>query len=205
MEGPGEPLWHAIPACRRAQLSRLRDAMAGTARIPALPTSKVESNSAWKSHLMLAGRCSSTFRVPERSEALPTSLAASSVPAVRASSLGRVVHEVCSTAQTRLRTIPALETAHCSLKSRQCSQVSWTVPLPSLPPRFPGHLPLLWRCSTFGTPPAQAPKRGSQSRESRWHGSRHAGARSMVMRFRCAAARRRAPPPWHRTAACRTA
>ena len=90
VEAPGEPLWHAIPACRRAQLSRLRDAMAGTARITAPPPSTVESKSAWQSHLMPAGRCSSTFRVPERSEALPTSLAASSVPAVRASSLGRV-------------------------------------------------------------------------------------------------------------------
>jgi len=48
----------------------------------------------------------------------------------------------------------------------------------------------LWRCSTFRTLPAQAPKRGSTSRESRWHGARHAGARSMTIRFRCAAARR---------------
>ena len=50
--------------------------------------------------------------------------------------------------------LPAHETAQRSLKSRQCSQVALPPPLPSLPPRFPALLPLLWRCSTFGTPPA---------------------------------------------------
>ena len=125
------------------------------ARIPALPTSKVESNSACKSHHVLADRWSSTCRAPEGSEALPPSSAAGTVPAVRASSLGRVVQEVRSTAQTRLRTLPAHETAQCSLKSRQCSQISLAPLLPSLPPRLPGF------CCHFGAAPlfARFPRR----------------------------------------------
>ena len=62
-------------------------------------------------------------------------------------------------------------------------------------PRFHAYRPALRRLELLSSRP----------RASLWHGLQRAGACSMVLRFRCAAARPACLPPCHRMAACPTA